>query len=482
MYEVSALDHLNAKVDALFQIFDKLTISVVTPAPVLPPCEVCGIFGHTGVECQLGSTVESPEQLNYAQCNLGMRPNQNFYNKTSQNPFGQQTTPPAFANNQRVPQKSSLELLLENYVMGQSKQLQELNNQTGYLNDSLVKLTSKVDFIATHNKMLETQISQVAQQVATSSQTPGVFPSQTETNPNGHINVITLRDGKKLEDVVVKTKTIEGEIESDKPQIEKVIGENEKPIVSPPHKPKIRFPQRLAKRNLEAQFKKFVDTLKKIYTNIPFTESLSQMPLYAKNLKDILSKKRTIEDNETTTLTKECSVVIKKLPPKLLGPGSFSIPCVIGNETIEKAMCDLVASVSLLPLSLFKRMGIGELRPTEMTLQLADRSTIHPVRFIEDIPVKVRGIYILDDFVVVDIDEDPQIPILLGRPFLATKGAIIDVKIGRIVFHVSDERVELEIANFMKGPAVYSCCMIDDHSVKERFLASSAQYDLFDPF
>ena len=70
--------------------------------------------------------------------------------------------------------------------MDQCKQFQELKNQTGFLNDSLVKLTSKVDSIATHTKMLETQISQVAQQVAISSQTPGVFPSQTETNPKYH--------------------------------------------------------------------------------------------------------------------------------------------------------------------------------------------------------------------------------------------------------------------------------------------------------
>jgi len=98
--------------------------------------------------------------------------------------------------------------------------------------------------------MFETQISQVAQQVATSSQTPGVFLSQTEANPKGLVNVTTLRDGKKLEDPVVKTKTIEGEIESEKPQSEKVIGVTDKPIVSPPHKPKIPFPQRLAKPNI----------------------------------------------------------------------------------------------------------------------------------------------------------------------------------------------------------------------------------------
>ena len=94
---------------------------------------------------------------------------------------------------------------MESYVVNQSKQLQELKNQTGFLNESLAKLTSKVNSIATHNKVLETRISQVAQQVATSSQTSGVFPSQTETNLKGHISAITLRDGKQLEDPVVKT-------------------------------------------------------------------------------------------------------------------------------------------------------------------------------------------------------------------------------------------------------------------------------------
>jgi len=78
MYEVSTLDHLSAKVDALFQKFDKLTVSGVTPPPTSPPSEVCGIFGHTCVECQLGSAVASPEQVSYAQYNQRMRPNQNF--------------------------------------------------------------------------------------------------------------------------------------------------------------------------------------------------------------------------------------------------------------------------------------------------------------------------------------------------------------------------------------------------------------------
>jgi len=288
--------------------------------------------------------------MNYAQYNQGMRQNQNFY-KTPQNSYGQMA-PLAYANNQRAHQKSSLELLMENYVVNQSKQLQELKSQTGFLNDSLAKLNSKVDSTATHTKMLETQISQVAQQVATSSQTPGVFHGKTEANLNSHVNAISLRGSNQLEDTIAKAEKFEEECV--KLLGEKAIIDSEKPL----DKTKVTFPLRLAKPNLEAQFNKFVDMLKKICINIPFSEALSQMPLYAKFLKEIFSKKRKIEHNETLTLTRDSSAIIKKPPPKLKDPGSFSIPCVIGSETIDKALCDLGASVSLLPLSLFKRMGI----------------------------------------------------------------------------------------------------------------------------
>jgi len=162
-----------------------------------------------------------------------------------------------------------MKILMESYVMNQSKQLQELKNQTGFLNDSLTKLNAKVDSFATHNKMLETQISQVAQQVATSSQAPGVFPRQTEANPKAHVNAISLGNGRKLEDTVVKARTIEGE--SDKFQGEKAIIESEKLL----DRFKIPLPLRLAKPCLEAQFKKFVNILKKICIKISFVEAFN---------------------------------------------------------------------------------------------------------------------------------------------------------------------------------------------------------------
>jgi len=102
---------------------------------------------------------------------------------------------------------------MESYVMNQSKQLQELKNQTGFLNDSLSKLNTKVDSIATHTKMLETQISQVAQQVATSFQTPRVFPGQTEANPKAHVIAISLGGSKQLEDTIAKAENNERERE-----------------------------------------------------------------------------------------------------------------------------------------------------------------------------------------------------------------------------------------------------------------------------
>jgi len=101
MFEISSLDHLAAKVDALTQKFDKMNTSAVTPAPVSPPCEVCGVFIHIGIDCQLDSATEGVEQMNYAQYNQGMKQNQNFY-KTPQNSYGQ-AAPPGYANNQRVP-------------------------------------------------------------------------------------------------------------------------------------------------------------------------------------------------------------------------------------------------------------------------------------------------------------------------------------------------------------------------------------------
>ena len=116
------------------------------------------------------------------------------------------------------------------------------------------------------------------------------------------------------------------------------------------------------------------------------------------------------------------------MPPKLKDPGSFSIPCAIKALEIGNSLSDLGASVSLMLYSVFTTLEIRELVPTNITLQLADRSVKYPIGKVEDVPLRVGKFVIPVDFVVLDIDEDAHVPIILGRPFLATPGAIIDVK------------------------------------------------------
>jgi len=239
----------------------------------------------------------------------------------------------------------------------------------------------------------------------------------------------------------------------------------------PPYKPPIPFPQRLAKSKSEGQFKKFMELLKKLHVNIPFIEAITQMPSYAKFLKDILTNKRKIDDDDTVALTEEWRAIIQnKMPSKLKDLGSFSIPCVIGNYVIDKALCDLGASVSLMPLSICERLNLGELKPTRMSLQLADRSIKYLVGILEDVPLRIGQLYIPTDFVVMDITEDLSIPIILGRPFLATAGAIIDVKKGKLTFEVGDEKIEFILSKFMKNPSINdTACLVNiiDECIKE---------------
>ncbi|KAI3716246.1 hypothetical protein L6452_23455 [Arctium lappa] len=188
------------------------------------------------------------------------------------------------------------------------------------------------------------------------------------------------------------------------------------------------FPERLKTKNVDEQFKKFLDVFKQLHINIPLVEALEQMPNYVKFLKDILNKKRRLGEFETVTLTKEYSALLTcKIPPKLKDPRSFTIPCTIGGQEVGHALCDLGASINLMPLSVFKKLGIGEVRPTTVTLQLADRSLAYPKGKIEDILVKVDKFIFPADFLVLDYETDKDVPIILGRPFLATGRTLIDV-------------------------------------------------------
>ena len=185
------------------------------------------------------------------------------------------------------------------------------------------------------------------------------------------------------------------------------------------------------------------------------------MPSYVKFMKDILSQKRRSTDFETINLTEECSAILqRKLPQKLKDLGSFTIPCTIGNAIFERALCDLGASINLMPLSIFKCLGLGEARPTTVTLQLADRSLKHPRGVIEDVLVKVDKFIFPADFIVLDMEEDKEIPIILGKPFLATGRAMIDVQKGELKLRVQEDEVKFNVFEAVRHQAESDTCFM----------------------
>ena len=193
----------------------------------------------------------------------------------------------------------------------------------------------------------------------------------------------------------------------------------DKPLARDPP-PLVPYPQRLKKGKLEKQFAKFLDIFKKFHINIPFMDALENMPSYVKFKKKILENKKKLGEYEIIALTEECSAILqKKPPPKLKDSGSFSIPFSIGNSVVVKALCELGASINLMPLSMFKRLKLGEAKPMAISLQLADRSYQHPRGVIENVLVKVDKFLFPANFIILDMEEDDKVPIILGRPFLA---------------------------------------------------------------
>ncbi|XP_068323273.1 uncharacterized protein [Pyrus communis] len=183
------------------------------------------------------------------------------------------------------------------------------------------------------------------------------------------------------------------------------------------------------------------------------------MPNYAKFMKDILSKKRKFSDHEKIQLTEECNAIVqRKLPLKQKDRGSFKIPCIIGTNLFEKVLCDLGSSINLLSLSVAKNIGIGEIKPITVSLQMADKSIAYPEGIIEDLLVKVGKLIFPTDFLVLDIEEDSETHLILGRPFLITARTLIDVEQGVLALRVGEEEAKFKVFEDVKCPREVEDC------------------------
>ncbi|GKA19337.1 DNA-directed DNA polymerase [Tanacetum coccineum] len=171
-----------------------------------------------------------------------------------------------------------------------------------------------------------------------------------------------------------------------------------------------------------------------------------------------------------------CStVLLNKLPSKEKDTGSFTIPCDIGQLHIDNTLADLGASISLMPYTMYEKLGLGEPKATRMSLELANRSIQYPRGMIENVLIKVDKFVLPIDFVILDMPEDSRVPIILGRPFLATARAMIDVFNKKITLKVGDDEVIFDVDQSIKRPPAEDdeCYRVDDLDGLEKSIDQS---------
>ncbi|KAJ9544480.1 hypothetical protein OSB04_024187 [Centaurea solstitialis] len=292
------------------------------------------------------------------------------------------------------PPRSYLETLLETSILQQG-------HKNDFFNNSLQQVNTRLEAMTSHNKIIETQISQLAQQIANSARPQGQLPGQPEPNPRAQMNAIVLRDGKILKEVERKTRGLipsggdkgkekgsDGEkvAQGDDVSVEEM-GKESTQVPTQTRVPNVPYPARLAKAKLEAKLGKFLEMMRQLHITIPFMDAITEIPTYAKFLKDLISTKR----RSRVILSEECSALITTVCPVKLGD--------------------------------------------------------------PDLPLQVGNFIIPCDFVVLEMVEDVNTPIILGRPFLATAGAIIDVKKGKLSLNVGRDKVEFELRKSMGLPS-----------------------------
>nr|GEU56102.1 reverse transcriptase domain-containing protein [Tanacetum cinerariifolium] len=186
--------------------------------------------------------------------------------------------------------------------------------------------------------------------------------------------------------------------------------------------------------------------LSRFHFDISFADALLLMPKFASTIKSLLTNEDKLFEIAKIPLNENCSaMLLKKLPKKLRYPGKFIIPCDFLGMDVCHALADLGASINLMPLSIWKKLSLPELTPTWMTLELADRSITRPKGVAEDVFIKVGKFHFLTDFVVLDFEVDPLVPLSLGRSFLRTVRALIDVYGEEITLRVNDEAVTFNL-------------------------------------
>ncbi|KAG7567971.1 Retrotransposon gag domain [Arabidopsis thaliana x Arabidopsis arenosa] len=410
--------------------------------------------------------------------NQGFVPKQQFSGG-----YQQHNPPPGFAQQpQHAPpaQDQEMKQMLQQIIHGQAagdKKMAEIQNKVDCtFND----LNIKFEALNSRIQYMESQVTSTS-----APQNPGQLPGKAIQHQKGHVNAIHLRSGRELltrpsiapvtEDSEIQegedfiqhetqvndtTKLDQAAIPSDQaksPQIKEPVVDKskKKAFIPPPYKPKIPFPGRFKRDIIEKYRTMFAKHIKELEARMPLIDAYKLIPDSHKYFKDMVME-RIQEVQGMAMESHECSEIIQtKIIPKKLGdPGSFTLPCSLGNLAFSNCLYDLGAFKSLMPLSVAKRLGFNKYKPCNISLILADESIRFPHGLLEDLPIKIGNAEIPTDFIVLEMDE-PKDPLILGRPFLATAGAVIDVKNGKIDLNLgNDFTMKFDINDATRKPTI----------------------------
>ena len=337
---------------------------------------------------------------------------------------------------------------------------------------------------------LKTHMGQVVDFMGRFSE-QGKLPSGVIPNPrNEQAQAIMTRSGLELKEspnVAKKAQTAHDHKSDEIPMmmdLEKDPATSKKEMVPPHDAPKgtianssglvktnhvscVPFPSRFTKSKKDKSDEEVLEVFRKVEVNLPLLECIKQIPKYAKFLKELCTSRRKTREEKVVKMNETVSAVIqRKLPPKMKDPGSFSVPCKIGNTLFNNVMLDLGASINVMPYNVYQSLGLGPLKNDNVIIQLADRSNKYPKGYVEDVLVQVSHLIFPADFYVLDMEVSPleTTPLLLGRPFMRTARTCIDVANGSLTMEFDGNVISFNIFEVMKYPIsdINSCFSVDD--------------------
>ncbi|XP_071700292.1 uncharacterized protein [Rutidosis leptorrhynchoides] len=295
---------------------------------------------------------------------------------------------------------------------------------------------------------LEKDLGTLSKQLAVRE--TGTLSSNTLENPRGNLEVqaITTRSGKTTQDPVTPSQEEKHEplneagttkVDNEPPLKTDVPFKIDKPLEPVP------YPQQLRKAKQHKRIENFSNLFNNINVNIPLKDLLRENPHYGKYLKTLLSNKGKDAENSSRFIIKECKAIFQKFDvhEKLGDAGSITVPCSFNDSRVYQALADTGTSINLMPYSLYKRLALGELTHTRMSICLADSSFNYPMGIAENIQVKINKFTFPADFVVLEMKENDKIPIILGRPFLRTAAFEFQMQTKTYSLGVGDERITL---------------------------------------